>query len=269
MLSQAVPKVFQVIGEKDAILKPTRFPVFTGYNSDNPECGQYLCTRWDGNLGAKTIAPPSRLIERFKWPGRIRSNYVSLSGLSLAPLWATSKFTGKGNRLPGPVDYTDVPGLKQTIDIPEMYQAKGRLLVVWTVRVEGYAKVVNPTQIEKDNGLIAYDPWPDICHPWHGTLNQKFQRGKVKAALYVREPGKQWKKMGRELVIDIPAAVESSIHRVGDPTQSGSFLITHEDFTDKRLPESLETKIMWYNDTSMEIKSPANMRNMLVLLTLS
>jgi hypothetical protein len=46
-----------------------------------------------------------------------------------------------------------------------------------------------------------------------------------------------------------------------DPTLSGSCLLSKEDFGGA-FPDKMDIEIRWYNDTSLDIKSPTNMRNL-------
>lgn len=51
----------------------------------------------------------------------------------------------------------------------------------------------------------------------------------------------------------------------GDPTHTGSYLITPADY-DGLLPAALDLEIRWINETSQQITSPAKMRSMIVTL---
>ena len=39
---------------------------------------------------------------------------------------------------------------------------------------------------------------------------------------------------------------------------------TADSFPEGMLPESIDIAVKWYNDTSMQIKSPAKMRNLII-----
>lgn len=232
----ASPEIVQVVGDNDAVIGPTRYPDFYDYSCDNPTCAEYLKAEYDGE---------------------VNDDNEAVNGLTLAPLWVKSKYSRSGSScpapLPGPVDFTFVPGLSTTIDVPAAYRKTANIMVTWTVRVEG-EKVDN------------YDPWPCLCHPWHGTSSQRFPGGVIKTALYIKTPTQgDWRKVGDEALMTIPDGGASTINRVRDPTHTGSYLVTKEDFGGE-LPASLSLGIKWYNDTCLEITSPKSMRNLIVTI---
>jgi len=179
-------------------------------------------------------------------------------GFSLAPICQKSKF-GNG-AVAGeclndfvPIDELVVKNFK----IPSAYRNTAKLLVTWTVRIEGYSK--------------SYSINPELCTKWYGTVTEKFPEGIAKTALYVNGI-----KMGNEVTMEIPA-VESRIVKElpppppvtvtggGDPTLVGSYVLTAADFPEGKFPETIELiEIRWKNETSMDLVSPKGMRNMII-----
>ncbi len=203
------PTLLQLTGTKDATLGPTRYPKFTESKSDNPSCDAYL-----------------------------------RETLSLAPLWSKSPYGNGTSPLPGNPGYTVIPELQKIgFRLPQQYKNASKMLITWTVRIEGYA-------------ITAYNPWPSLCHPWHGTSSQRFTGGQVHTRLYVNG-----KFMGQEALISIPDAGIANVSNPADPTLTGSYLLSKEDFGGA-FPDKMDIEIRWYNDTTMRIRSPANMRSL-------
>ncbi len=222
--------VLQVVGENKVELGPSRYPQFYDHTSDNPNCDAYLETAWE-NQGEK--------------PGDAAKN-----GLSLAPLWLKSS-KGKDDcsaPLSGKPEPVIISGLKGTINIPENSRKTMNILFTWTVRVEGYKLDA------------AYTIWPCLCSGWHGTTYQRFPSGEAETMLYVNN-----KKRGQPSKMTIPSGGNIKGEQPWDPTHTGSCLLIPEDFGGE-LPAELTVEIKWYNDTSLKIVSPANMRSLIVTL---
>ncbi len=221
------PQILQAVGEKSAELGPSRYPEFSGYQSDNPTCGEYLKKKFN----------ESAII-----------GDVSQEGMSLAPLWVKSKYRRDANAPAAgkKAEYVLVPGLTYTYDVPAAYRKTANLLITWTVRVEGY---------KTDPYMI----WPNLCNVWHGTSLQHFSGGEAKTALFVNGEQK-----GEEIIMTIPDGGVTSSYQPSDPTHTGSFLLTAESFANGELPETVKIEIKWYNDTCMKLVSPAGMRNLII-----
>jgi len=240
------PYIQQATGNDTVCLDATRYPEFYSYQSDNPTCGEYLKKEY--NAGAV-------------------SGNQSNEGFSLAPLWLKSKYSGSPTKNPpasGNPGYKDVPGLSMRYEPKESYRKSANLLVTWTVRVEAYKHCgtndgCNPISTAEYCDGDAYKIWPDLCDVWHGTSSQDFPGGEVKTALFINGVQK-----GSETVMTIPGGGSSSSYQPNDPTHTGSFLITPDSFPDKMLPATIHIVIKWYNDTSMKIKSPEKMRNLII-----
>lgn len=169
-------------------------------------------------------------------------------GLSLAPICTVSEL-GDGTQVGECQDYTLIPGMEKVgFEIPEAYRKTATVLVSWTIRVEGY-------------GTEGYVIWPQLCSSWHGTSEQSFPKDVVKTRLYVNGI-----LLGQEAVMTIPAGNSVSLTQVKDPTHTGSYLVTPDDFGGE-LPATLDIQLKWINETSMNIVSPADMRSMLITLT--
>jgi len=225
MAPTPAPTLLQLTGTQDATLGPSRYPEFTEATSDNPTCDNYLRTKFEKG----------------------DANGVAQPGISLAPLWLKSPYGRNGSRPPLAADpgYTVVPELQKVgFSLAQQYKNFSKMLVTWTVRIEGYP-------------VSAYNPWPSLCHPWHGKAWQQFPGGQVHTRLYVNG-----KFMGQEALISIPnAGTASIISNPSDPTLTGSYLLSKEDFGGA-FPEKMDIEIRWYNDTCMQIRSPAKMRSL-------
>ncbi|MDD4954659.1 MAG: hypothetical protein PHP17_01275 [Candidatus Omnitrophica bacterium] len=235
------PQIREVTGEDAACLDPTRYPSFYSYQSDNPACGEYLKKQYNPAAAAE--------------------------GFSLAPLWLKSKYSGTKTKTP-PLGqnpgYQNIPGLSLTYSPDESVRKTANLLITWTVRVEAYKHCGNNNNrcAAAGNDYCdggAYRVWPDLCDTWHGTTNQSFPGGEVKTALFVNGAQK-----GAETIMTVPDGGVTSSYQPSDPTHTGSFLLTADNFSGGILPESIDISVKWYNDTSMQIKSPAKMRNLIV-----
>ncbi len=234
----AAPRSIIFEGKDAAVLGPTRYPFFYKYSGNNKTCGEYFKRKWSDS-GEK--------------PGEAAKN-----GLSLAPLWLKSAY-GNGKAFLPKADYTSLPGLSGRVDIPEAYRKSANVLFTWAVRIEG----------EKTAALPAR---PQLCTSWWGTTWQKYPAGEVNTALYVNG-----KRKGQLSVMTMPEAAGVSVSTqtpppdppdppiIGDPTQTGSYVLTAEEFGGT-FPASIDVDIRWYNDTSMRITSPAGMRNLIVTI---
>lgn len=206
------PQILQIVGETDAYLSAARYPSFYQYESDNPECGEYLKNE-----------------------------------LSLAPICTVSKY-GSGPAAGACADFVPVPDLLQKdFLIPPSYRKTSNLLIAWTVRVEGYK--VGPYTIR-----------PILCRRWGGTSQQSFPGGDLRTRLYINGAQKC-----QDAIMTLPDSGVSTVNepQPSDPTHTGSCLITPQDFGGE-FPEKIDIEVRWKNDTCMQIKSPAKMRNLII-----
>jgi hypothetical protein len=166
-------------------------------------------------------------------------------GMSLSPVWFKSRYGNGTTILSADPGYAPVPELEITgFSIPERYKNSSKILITWTVRVEG-------------NAPETYVPRPSLCGEgvwlWRGTSKQRFPGGQVHTRLYVND-----KPLGQEAALSMPEAGEFT----ADPTITGSCLLSKEDFNGGAFPDTMNIEVRWYNDTSMKIKSPAKMRSL-------
>jgi hypothetical protein len=215
------PELINVTGQGEASIDPILYPEFYQSETDNPDCAEYLKTTLSGKrLDTPAVCP-------------------SCAGESFADMM-------------GRVGYITVPGLEARIEVPAEYRKTSKLMVTWTVRIEGYK--VDP-----------YPVWPRLCHPWHGTSWQRFQPGEAKSALFV-EKGGSLIQASEDFVMTIPSAGSVSIHQPRDPTQTGTFLITAEFFGTEELPAEIYIQVRWANESSMRIVSPGGARSLIVTI---
>ncbi|MDD2702438.1 MAG: hypothetical protein PHC33_00275 [Candidatus Omnitrophica bacterium] len=239
MAAVMTPQTTQVEGDTDATLGPAKYPLFYDYQSNDPTCGDYLK-------------------QQFKVQTGDEDDGIADSGMSLAPIYLKSKYSTNGYTGGEKADYVKLPGLEMKgFVIPDEYRKTAGILITWTVRVEGFQPA-------------AYQPNDNFCaHGWSGTLYQSFPAGEVRTSLFVTSGcGTDYEKSepyGPEACMTIPDGGKSSASNPGDPTHTGSYLITPADF-DGLLPSTLDFEIRWKNETCQQIKSPANMRSMIVTL---
>jgi hypothetical protein len=245
------PETTQIEGATDATLGPAKYPMFYDYQSNDPACGDYLKAQ-------------------FKVQTKDEDDGIADSGMTLAPIYLKSKsstngYTGlqSGGQKS---EFVPLEGLKVAgYVIPEDYRKKAGILVTWTVRIEG-------SQTE------AYKVQDNLCSgTWDGTSYQSFPGGEVKTKLFVSS-GKgtayeKTKDYGPEACMTIPDGGKTEIKEKkkvplpppGDPTHTGSYLITPADFNGL-LPATLDFEIRWKNETCQQLTSPAKMRSMIITL---
>ncbi|HQJ16245.1 MAG TPA: hypothetical protein PLJ26_07145, partial [Candidatus Omnitrophota bacterium] len=137
--------------------------------------------------------------------------------------------------------------------INKNFNRTARLLITWTVRIEGFSK--------------DYSINPEFCGNWYGSLTTKFPSGEVKTALYI--DGQQ---AGPEVIMQVPAGQDIVAREKRppsgsgfDPTLVGTYVLTADNFPGKKFPEKIGLiEIRWKNETSMDIVSPKGMRNMII-----
>ena len=141
--------------------------------------------------------------------------------------------------------FEKVDGLKTVVKIDPAYRASAKVLVSWTVRVEGEC----PT----------YRIWPTFCPVFHGDVQSKCPSGVVETRLYVNG-----KVKSPPFSLEMPESTGEIVNQPNDPTITGTYLLKAEDFDDNKLPEKIELQVWWKNYSSMKMTSPANMRTLTV-----
>lgn len=138
----------------------------------------------------------------------------------------------------------DLKGLKiSNFTLPANYR-NSMLLITWTVRIEGY----------KPGTVVV---WPNLCDPWHGTSYQSFPGGKVRSRLVLNG-----KPVGDVCTMTIPDGGKAEITNESDPTLTCSAVVDAKDLSE----EGNTFKVQWKNDTSLRLVSPANMRNLVIMV---
>jgi len=229
------PKIQQVVGDTEAKLAPSIYPMFLDVQGSDATCNAYL-------------------MAQFKVQTKDEDDGTADSGLSLAPIYLKSKY-GNGWTGGQKVEWTALPGLAiKGFTIPEENRKTANILVTWTARIEGAA-------------VEGYKINTNICDSnWEGSTTQLFPSGDVKTKLVVNG-----KVKGQEASMTIPDGGKKKTKEEkpkpppGDPTHTGSYLITPADF-DGLLPATLDFEIRWKNETSQELTSPAKMRNLIITL---
>jgi len=233
------PETTQVEGDTEATMGPAKYPLFYDYQSNDAACGDYLKAQFKVQTGDE-------------------DDGIADSGLSLAPIYLKSKYTTNGYTGGEKADYVKLPGLEMAgYKIPEEYRKTAGVLVTWTVRIEG-------------SQTAPYVPNDNFCkHGQQGTYYQSFPSGEVKTKLFITS-GKgtayeKTKDYGPEACMTIPDGGKTQNVAPGDPTHTGSYLITAADFNGL-FPATLDFEIRWKNETCQKLTSPAKMRSMIVTL---
>ncbi|HRZ14029.1 MAG TPA: hypothetical protein P5110_00820 [Candidatus Omnitrophota bacterium] len=229
------PTVTEIKGAQTAELSPARYPVFKSFPSgDAPTCQAYLSTLFDEEEAT--------------------TSGEAQSGLSLAPIQLTSKFGSPGVPAGDEARWEPVQGLKlATFTVPSEYRKTAKILITWTVRVNGIPTALNIR--------------PNLCSNWAGTSVQGFPEGQLITKLYINKI-----PTSKEVEITVPASSDLVISQPRppaptgcDPTLTGSYLISPDQFSDKQLPAKLTNiEIWWKNDTSMKLVSEGDWRNMII-----
>lgn len=146
------------------------------------------------------------------------------------------------------INFEDVFGVEEA----KTYRKTAKILVEWNIRVEG-----DSSQTER------YDIWLDFCKPngygWHGTVTQTPMGGEVYTRLAV--DGDSYSAA----TMTVPSGESLTRTRISDPTITGSTLLTPADFGGE-FPNQINFEIEWKNDSGMFIRSPAEMRSMVITI---
>ena len=279
---------------KDVYLEPTKYPEFYKDISESPNCGKTLSgkSRWTSTTGetghdeAKNDDPAKYLIcgedclksdcnsGSCDFSGCKVGSQACTSGGACSNVYFPCTQDGKG-RLREDNHYLAenksdqdqvVPGLKGEITIPLGYLKTSKVLFTWTVRVIGYKKTLAV--------------WPFLCADHHGTSYQRFPAGQVKTMLFVKNKNDSsvnkiknanvdddyYAALGQTAQLTIPSAGTSSVSNPSDPTISGSYLLTKDDFEGGRLPTKIEYQVRWYNESSMRVMALKEQRNLVVMV---
>lgn len=174
-------------------------------------------------------------------------------------------------------EYQYIPGLPVTpnssgeageVSIASIkgYRGINKMLFTWNVRVEGTGRELQV--------------WPFICHPHHGTSYQKFLPGQLKTRLYVKSTASgngvkntdksyivgEYVPVGISAEITMPKVKSTSVTNPGDPTITGGYLLTKDDFEQGKFPPEVYFQVRWYNDSCVFVKSPKGQRNVVVTI---
>ncbi len=164
---------------------------------------------------------------------------------------------------PSASQYTVIPGLAKTIDFRNLgladYRGTAKMVVTWTVRLEGYHKAVQPS---KTHGR----PLPNFGQYCNGLSRQSFPKGKAYTRLFVND-----EPMGEPAIMTIPYGGTGYAPPVADPTHTGEVILTPAMFGGQ-FPNQLKLKVKLYNDTASYLKCPVDadgkgMRNLIITIT--
>ncbi|HQO37393.1 MAG TPA: hypothetical protein PK107_01080 [Candidatus Omnitrophota bacterium] len=139
------------------------------------------------------------------------------------------------------------------------YSETAKILVTWTMRIEG----------ECPKWHIGHF----ICEPYNGSVSFLCKKENVETWVRVKydlldENGKFIKTVEKDLkprvMIEMPETQTKTTQ--SDPTLTGTYVITAQDFPDNgnRIPAGLTLRVYWEHKGAMYIYSPDGMRNMIV-----
>ena len=209
--------------------------IFAGESASVRKFEPIKLTQYQGNVPAVLSASRYPTI----------TNIYSVNGVNNT---CVSDLSNKSTSTPGFMLLgNNSSGIAGSIAIPRGYRNIAKVLFTWTVRVEGLG---TPITI-----------WPTHCSPWHGTMDQQFG-GQVQTQLYIKIPGKGYQAVGDIVQLSMPLS-NQAIAQYNDPTISGSYLLTGDDFVTQTtvrsaLPVTVDFELRWFNDSSYDIRSPAN-----------
>jgi len=171
--------------------------------------------------------------------------------------WSTNDVCGRrlvglsSTLIPGRGGWDNVAGLKTTVTIPESYRNNSKLLITWTIRVEGAGVLINP--------LSA-----GLCNPWSGSINETFKGGQVYSRAEVDTTGHGWVATGDLTAMTMPDGSTQTSYTPPppshDPTSTGSCLVNGP------FGNTVKVRISWRNDTSLSLESKARYRNLIVTI---
>lgn len=155
---------------------------------------------------------------------------------------------------PSDSEYVAISDLGVTVNFEgdwAEYRDIARILVTWTIRLEGYKRIIEPNR--------PHAPW--FCGGCGGTTYQSFPKGEVYTKLFVNGSA-----VGNPAIMTIPYGGKGSSSSVVDPTHTGSVALTPAMFGGS-FPATLNFAVKAYNDTCMSVQSPNGMRNLVVTVT--
>jgi len=123
--------------------------------------------------------------------------------------------------IPGkvPPAYEPIAGMQYSQIVPTAYDKSGKLMVTWTVRIEGDAKT----------WIIR----PDFCQKWGGSVTENYKADdlrRVETQLYVRDASNAsnaYFPVGEPVTMEIPATTTGSIYQAAPPVECGPAATTY------------------------------------------
>ena len=160
--------------------------------------------------------------------------------------------------IPNQIKYSVVGGVLEPLEldvrVPESMRSNSKLLITWTIRIEGTGTLISPASA---SGNLA----AARCSPWSGSINETFKGGLVNSRAEVNlNDGRGYQAYG-ETGMTVPdgKTLTSYTPPPSDPTSTGSCVITGP-FT----ADPIKVRIAWKNNTSLTLTSAANYRNLIV-----
>lgn len=290
---KASPKVTidEFSGKDDVYLEPIKFPVFSeGRCKENQSCSKWVEKNLSG-MNRQEAADAGKLVLKNETvPGQYM---MAKYGASDTRCYGAGEFnsktgeykkadksTGGGWISLGNPEYT-VLKLKgneeNTVTIPPGYRSTAKAHFTWTVRVEG--DVPKSYQCFKPKEVSGIQMRPLFCSARHScSIKQDFSGGQVKIQLYIKgtetitvkgADSQGWAALSPITEMTLPARDAITLRTEmtpSDPTITGSRIVTGDDFSEGKLPETITFKLMWYNDSPVVARSLGRQRNLIAML---
>jgi hypothetical protein len=226
-----IPEVKEVTGVGDQVLETSYYPMFEVKSGDYDEDCLTLLKRLENKTITTTIDGRGARHHRYDIDNDGEPGNYELVNNVIAV---------------NPIPLKD---LEQTVKILPAHKKTAKILVFWTVRVVGQCLP-----------LLITD---DICDYYNAET--KFTCKANDVYTYVNVNGVLKDK--NPCILQIPemegGSDESAMY---DPTITGTYVITPDDFPGKIFPDRVVIKIYWQNKGSMRVTSPDGLRNMIVNL---
>lgn len=193
----------------------------------------------------------------------------------------TGKYKSAGNGgwiSLGNTDYTVLELGEEENEIVIEDKKTTKLFFSWRVRAVG--NIPNTFLCFSGKGRLGIEMRPLFCNARHKcTIEQDFSGGQVKVRLYIKGTEEikakgagsdKWAPLDpiSEMTLpDLEKITFTNESTPGDPTITGSRMVTGDDFEGGSLPDKVYFKLMWVNDSALVAESLGKQRRISVVQT--
>lgn len=297
-MSTPPPGIGKFVGEDDVYFEPTRFPVFSqGSCRENQKCSDWVEEKISGLNRKDAVEKGLLVLKDESVPGQyMMAEYGKSDTRCYGPgefnfekgeYEKAGKITGGGWITLGNSEYAvlELGGKEENMfAVTAGYENIAKVEFTWKVRVEG--AIPNSYKCFKGTEVSGIQMMPLFCSARHAcSIKQDFSGGQVKMRLYIMGKDKDGnvikakKATGAEYVGDyapfdpISEMTLPSLDKItsttentpGDPTITGSRVVTKDDFDGVALPAEIYFKLMLLNDSPVVANSLGKERNVTVL----